>query len=132
MNTGKLITSEQINSIGGQTRRFKSGFLHTVNLREADIVIDDQWVKKLTGQTKLVDLNLEGSDITDSALETLSKLSSLETLDLSETLITDRALDTLKNMHHLKVLALTSTQCSQEKIREIRAAMLNTRIIHID
>ena len=132
MNTGKLITSEQINSIGGQTRRFKSGFLHTVNLREAEIVIDDQWVKQLIGQTKLVELNLEGTAITDLALETLRKLPSLETLDLSETHITDHALDTLQNMHHLKVLALTSTEVTQEKIREIRASMLNTRIAYID
>ena len=132
MNTGKLITSEQINSIGGQTRRFKSGFLHTVNLREADIVIDDQWVRQLIGQTKLVGLNLEGTAITDLALETLRKLPSLETLDLSATHITDHALDTLQNMHHLKVLALTSTQVTQEKIREIRASMLNTRIVYID
>ena len=132
MNTGKLITSEQINSIGGQTRRFKSGFLHTVNLREALIVIDDQWVRQLIGQTKLVELNLEGTAITDLALETLRKLPSLETLDLSETHITDHALDTLQNMHQLKVLALTSTQVTQEKIREIRASMLNTRIVYID
>lgn len=132
MNTGKLITSEQINSIGGQTRRFKSGFLHTVNLREAEIVIDDQWVRQLIGQTKLVELNLEGTAITDLALETLRKLPSLETLDLSETHITDHALDTLQNMHHLKVLALTSTQVTQEKIREIRASMLNTRIVYIN
>ena len=75
---------------------------------------------------------MEGTAITDLALETLRKLPSLETLDLSETHITDHALDTLQNMHHLKVLALTSTQVTQEKIREIRASMLNTRIVYID
>ena len=127
-----LITSEQVQAVGGQARRFKSGLLYMIDLKSADNTIDDQWLEKLHGQSKLVELYLQGTAITDRAVELLRTLTSLETLDLSETAITDKSLDTLGEMHHLTVLGLTGTNVSQEKVREIRASMINTRIIHID
>jgi len=125
------LTSEQIDAIGGQSRRYKSGLLHTIDLKNARIRIDDLWIEQLLGQNKLKELNLKGTGITNKSLEIISQLVSIETLDLSETAINDDSIAVLSSMHHLKVLALTGSDVTQNRIREIRASMINTRIVHI-
>ena len=132
MTSSNLINSSQIQQLGGVSRQYKSGLLHTIDVSGGGTAIDDLFVAKLEGQSKLVALNLKATAISDAAISVLQSLTSLETLDLSETQITDVALDGLCNMHHLKVLGLTNTLVSQLRVREIRAAMLNTRIIYIE
>ncbi len=132
MTNPNLISRSQIQQLGGVSRQYKSGLLHTIDVSGGGTAIDDLFVSKLEGQSKLVELNLKATAISDAAVGVLQTLTSLETLDLSETQITDVALDGLSQMHHLKVLGLTNTSVSQQRVREVRAAMLNTRIIYIE
>ena len=125
------IIREQIDAVGGQSRRYKSGLLHTIDLKNAHTCIDDRWIAQLEGQSKLKELNLSGTGISNMSLEVISQLESIETLDLSETAINDDAFAYLSSMHHLKVLVLTGSQVTQDRIREIRASMINTRIVYI-
>ena len=111
------ITREQINAVGGQSRRYKSGLLHTIDLKNAHARIDDLWIEQLAGQSKLKELNLSGTDISNMSLEVIRQLVSIETLDLSETAINDEAFAYLSSMHHLKVLVLTGSNVTQDRIR---------------
>ncbi len=125
------MTSEKIDAVGGQSRRYKSGLLHTIDLKDASVRIDDLWVEQLIGQNKLKELNLKGTDISNKSLDTISQLVSIETLDLSETSINDDAIAKLNSMQHLKVLVLSGSDVTQDRIRDIRASMINTRIVSV-
>tara|TARA_B100001939_G_scaffold273418_1_gene241304 strand:+ start:237 stop:632 length:396 start_codon:yes stop_codon:yes gene_type:complete len=125
------MTSEKIDAVGGQSRRYKSGRLHTIDLKDASVRIDDLWVEQLIGQNKLKELNLKGTDISNKSLDTISQLVSIETLDLSETAINDDAIAKLNSMQHLKVLVLSGSDVTQDRIRDIRASMINTRIVSV-
>ncbi|MBH58345.1 MAG: hypothetical protein CMJ82_14305 [Planctomycetaceae bacterium] len=125
------MTSEKIDAVGGQSRRYKSGLLHTIDLKDASVRIDDLWVEQLIGQNKLKELNLKGTDISNKSLDTISQLVSIETLDLSETAINDDAIAKLNSMQHLKVLVLNGSDVTQDRIRDIRASMINTRIVSV-
>ncbi len=125
------MTSEKIDAVGGQSRRYKSGLLHTIDLNDASVRIDDLWVEQLIGQNKLKELNLKGTDISNKSLDTISQLVSIETLDLSETAINDDAIAKLNSMQHLKVLVLSGSDVTQDRIRDIRASMINTRIVSV-
>lgn len=125
------MTSEKIDAVGGQSRRYKSGLLHTIDLKDASVRIDDLWVEQLIGQNKLKELNLKGTDISNKSLDTISQLVSIETLDLSETAINDDAIAKLNSMQHLKVLVLSGSDVTQDRIRDIRASMINTRIVSV-
>ena len=126
-----MMTSEKIDAVGGQSRRYKSGLLHTIDLKDASVRIDDLWVEQLIGQNKLKELNLKGTDISNKSLDTISQLVSIETLDLSETSINDDAIAKLNSMQHLKVLVLNGSDVTQDRIRDIRASMINTRIVSV-
>ena len=73
-------------------------------------------IKKLGGRVTLnksgdvIEVRLDGFNITDAALEHLKGLTSLNTLDLHHTKITDAGLEQLKGLTSLKDLNLMGTK----------------------
>ncbi|MFL2870511.1 MAG: hypothetical protein ACJZ8O_07130 [Pirellulaceae bacterium] len=120
-----------IDSLDIPTRRFKSGRLHTVDLRPIAETVDDAFVDKLSGLSKLSDLFLSRCGITNRAIASLLEHDSLQTVDLQDTTVDDSALELLTQMNHLKLLVLTGTSVSTEAIQLARKQMINTRIIKL-
>ena len=64
--------------------------------------------------TRLEELDLSGSDLTDAGVRSLAGLTRLETLDLSRTHITDAGLKSVADLPRLRELRLDGTQISNE------------------
>lgn len=72
-----------------------------------DMEIDDRAVADLCTQKGLVQLNLQGVDLTDDGLKHISSLSELRKLSLSDTLVTPKGLSVLRNLPRLEILSLS-------------------------
>ena len=120
-----------IESLDIPVRRFKSGRIHTVDLRPITESVDDATVERLSGLSKLTELFLSGSRITNEAIISLKQHKSLQTVDIQDTDVDDQAFETLVHMKHLKLLILTGTNVSDEAIQQARKQMINTRIVKL-
>ena len=120
-----------IDSLEIPTRRFKSGRLHTVDFRPIADSVDDSYVERLSGLSKLSDLYLSGCGVTHRAIKSLLEHDSLQTVDLQDTTVNDTALELLTQLDQLKLLVLTGTNVSTEAVQLARKKMINTRIIKL-
>lgn len=67
-------------------------------------------------ETKLKDLNLSGTRITDSGLQNLKGLSNLETLQLTLTRTGPDGLGHLNSLHNLRSLYVIHTAVGKEAV----------------
>ena len=125
------LTSEQLKGHGASIRRFKNARIHTIDLSQANCVVDDSLVQQLQSHTTLVELNLSDSQITNQAVQHLTFFPKLTSLNLTSTAINDDCLDTLLEMQQLKLLVLSNTRITPTVIEEIRPRMINTRIVYV-
>jgi|TARA_B110000116_G_C16297883_1_gene342380 3-deoxy-D-manno-octulosonic-acid transferase len=125
------LTSDQLKRHGARIRRFKNTRIHTIDLSEANCVVDDSLVQQLQSHTTLVELDLSDSHITNQAVEHLTFFPKLTSLNLENTAINNDCVDTLLEMQQLKLLVLSNTEIAPTIIEEIRPRMINTRIVNV-
>lgn len=125
------LTSEQLKRHGASIRRFKNARIHTIDLSQANCVVDDSLVQQLQSHTTLVELDLSDSDITNQAIEHLTLFAKLTSLNLKNTTINDDCVDALLEMQQLKLLILCNTEIAATTIEQIRPRMINTRIVYL-
>ena len=125
------LTSEQLKGHGASIRRFKNARIHTIDLSQANCVVDDSLVQQLQSHTTLVELDLSDSHITNQAVEHLTFFPKLTSLNLENTAINNDCVDTLLEMQQLKLLVLSNTEIAPTIIEEIRPRMINTRIVNV-
>ena len=70
-----------------------------------------------------MNVNLNGTDVTDEGLVHLKGLTKLETLGLGRTQVTDAGLVHLKGMTNLKRLYLHYTQVTAAGVAELKKAL---------
>ena len=125
------LTSAQLKRHGASIRRFKNARIHTIDLSQANCVVDDSLVQQLQSHTTLVELDLSDSHITNQAIQHLTLFSKLTSLNLKNTAINDNCVDALLEMQQLKLLILSNTEIATTTIEEIRPRMINTRIVYL-
>jgi len=76
----------------------------------------------LRGLTRLVVLDLSGTNVADAALAHVGALGSLVHLDLKDTPVTDAGLRHLASLGHLMVLDLTGTQVAAAAVAAFQGA----------
>jgi len=70
---------------------------------------DSDWEKLSPVKNRIAYLDLSGTQVTDSILDSLEGLSNLTVLKLNETAISSNSLDKLAQLPHLKLLYLNKT-----------------------
>ena len=125
------LTSAQLKRHGASIRRFKNARIHTIDLSQANCVVDDSLVQQLQTHTTLVKLDLSDSQVTNRTVRRLTLFPQLTSLNLQNTAIDDDCVDALLEMQQLKLLVLSNTQIAITTIEEIRPRMINTRIVYL-
>lgn len=83
-------------------------------------------------ETKITDLKLAGTQLTDDALQCVPLLPSLRSLELQNCYLTNDAIPFLAQWKHLGRLKLDLTALPPDRIDELRAALPDTSITYID
>lgn len=90
-----------------------------LNLYYAELV-SDQGLAVLKGWKKLKRLNLRGTKITDSTLQSLNSLTSLEALDIGFAQVTDSGLAQLNALSNLKELSVGGNKLTDAGLQALR------------
>jgi hypothetical protein len=102
-------------------------------LKELDLGgtgVTDAGLVHLKGLTKLKELDLSFTKITDAGLIHLKGHTKLESLVLSNTYVTDAGLVHLKGLTNLERLYLDGTQVTDAGIQDLQRALPNCKIWH--
>jgi len=103
----------------GISLRFEGADSHMVSLNAkfAAEPFKDEDVAALAGLAEnLLELNLEGSAITDAAMKTIAQYSHLKRLNLRNTQVTNAGMDALKGLAELEWLNLGQTEVGDASI----------------
>jgi hypothetical protein len=90
----------------------------------------DAEAARLQGWTRLQELWLRGTQITDAGLRHLGRVRSLTKLYLHDTQITDAGLAHLKGLSNLRALYLPGSQVTDEGVKQLQEALPNCEIHH--
>src|SRR5580700_908146 len=90
-----------------------------LNLYYAELV-SDQGLAVLKGWQRLKRLNLRGTKITDSTLQSLNRLTSLEALDIGFAQVTDSGLAQLNALSNLKELSIGGNKLTDAGLQALR------------
>jgi len=90
--------------------------------------ITDKGLEHLAGLTALKDLDLFGTGVKGEGLKHLKDLKELKFLNLNFTPLDDSALEHLKKLTGLKELLISNSNMSKKSIEELRQALPNTKI----
>lgn len=101
--------------------------LSNLNLRGTEIT--DAGLANISNQKTLVRLHLEKTKITDKGLEQLKGLEKLEYLNLYGTEITDAGLAHLEGLKKLKNLYLWQTKVTSEGVKKLQDALPELKIV---
>ena len=83
---------------------------------------DDKALERLTPYAdKIVELDLSGTQLTDSSFDTLGRFANLRSLNLSKTAIEGDGLETLANLESLEALNLYGSKIAQDSASEIES-----------
>jgi hypothetical protein len=91
-----------------------------LNLR--NLLVGDEFLRRLPALSKLSFLHLLGSRITDAGVEHLGRFPALRTLEVDETRISDQALPALKRLP-LDELDVGETRITVEGVQELKQAL---------
>ena len=105
------------------------GSLELLWLENSDIT--DAGLKNLRGLTKLRELNLRCTRVTDEGLEHLAGLTNLEALYLDATQVTDAGLRHLESMKKLRSLGLSETQVTDAGLRDLQG-LTTLELLYLD
>jgi Leucine-rich repeat (LRR) protein len=118
--------AEAIKKLGGKVRLDGEGNVVEVNLEGTQVTDDDlRFLKALMDLRKL---DLEETRITDAGLVHLKVLTKLEELDLEETRITDAGLEHLRGLTNLRKLSLDDTRVTAKGVRVLQEALPNLKV----
>ena len=90
--------------------------------------ITGEFLARLQNPARLVQVDIEGSEVDDAAMQQFSRMTNLESLLLDSTRITDAGIIHLHKLTKLKVLSLSHTNITQNGVRELQKALPNTII----
>jgi hypothetical protein len=74
--------------------------------------IDDRWIKRVHNFTRLEELSLANTGLTDRGMPSLAPLERLSSLNLANTAISDTGLEQIRGFTGLHYLSLAGTQIS--------------------
>ena len=90
------------------------------------------WLADLGECIKCRELYLAGQPVGDSAVEYLvQRMPALQVLDLDQTHVTESVLAKVESLEKLKILSLSGTHVSDDRVREARKRLIQTRIIKL-
>lgn len=133
---------DRLRSAGAEVKCGKLGSILSVNFTrkpasDSSPPIDDaaaglSWLADLGECIKCRELYLTGQPVGDSAVEFLvGRMPALQVLDLDQTHVTESILGQVESLEKLKILSLSGTRVSDDRIREARKRLIQTRIIKL-
>jgi len=133
---------ERLTAAGAEVRCGKLGNVLSVNFAlesqptralQAETVEGElEWLQDLGECIKCRELYLTGQPIGDSALGFLiQRMPALQVLDLDHTHVSGAILDQVESLEKLKILSLSGTRVPDDRIREARKRLIQTRIIKL-
>ncbi len=97
-----------------------TGLIELQRLDIGDTDVTDAGLENLKGLTSLQRLRLDHTAVTDTGLESLKGLTELQTLNLDGTNVTDAGLEHLKGLTHLQWLDLSNTKVSDAGLEHLK------------
>jgi hypothetical protein len=133
---------DRLRSAGAEVRCGKLGSILLVNFTQksdsdsSPVVAGAEeglpWLADLGECIKCRELYLTGQPVGDSAVEFLvGRMPTLQVLDLDQTHVTESVLGQVESLEKLKILSLSGTSVSDDRIREARKRLIQTRIIKL-
>lgn len=83
--------------------------------------VDDEWVKRIAGETEMISLDFDGTAIGDAGVAHLSEMTQLVVLGLEDTSVTDAALPHLEKMERLVLLDLTNASVTDAGLQHLQS-----------
>ncbi len=99
-------------------RQLPSHLIRSITCK--DLEIDDKSVSDICTMTDMVNLNLQGTDLTDEGIKALSPLTKLRRLNICDTLVTQKGLAVLKNMPFLDNLNLSRLTLGDGVVEQLK------------
>lgn len=93
--------------------------------------LTDAGLEPVSGATRIGDLTITGSRMTDAGLHHLAPLTSLWKLRLGRSAITDAGLGRLKSLKSLETLSLTETELTDSSVQTL-AGFQSLRSLNLD
>ena len=133
---------DRLCAAGAEVRRGKLGSVLSVNFAceseasQAPVTESTEeepgWLQDLGECVKCRELYLTGQPLGDTALEFLiQRMPALQVLDLDQTHVTESILGQVESLEKLKILSLSGTCVPEDRIREARKRLIQTRIIKL-
>ena len=91
-------------------------------------VTDDMMLKVMEKQPFLIELDINGAQITDAGLERLKGLTALKHLVLTNTKVTDAGLEHLKGLTALERLDLNNTKVTAVGVARLQQSLPHCKI----
>lgn len=119
----------QFSAVGDEGIAALSGLTKLEDLNLLDSNVSDQSANTIAGFVRLRSLSLAGTQFTDSGLSQLAVLTSLEHLNLRECAISDASTPVIAQFQQLKLLDLHGTQVGDQGLQKLQGL---SRIQHLD
>ena len=117
-----------IKKLGGEVSIARKSKLTNVNLRRTKVT--NAGLVHLKGLPNLQWLSLNQTEVTDAGLVHLKELTKLIHVDLSGTKVSDAGLEHLKGLTNLQTLNLNNTKVTDEGVKKLQTALPRCRISH--
>ena len=102
-------------------RRLRSLNLSGTHVGDADL-------QKIAGMSRVEELLLADTDVTDDGIQWIVQFPSLKILSLRGTVVSDTGLRAIAQMNALQELDVTDTNATKEGLDHLRAALHNCRV----
>ena len=136
VTVGKLITNPIVEKAIRKSLKKPTGELTEADLTKVtelslgNTQITDAGLKELAKLQNLTNTNLGYTQITDAGLKDIAKMQNLTDLSLSGTKITDACLRDIAKLQKLTYLSLRDTKITNENAAELRKALPKCIIRH--
>jgi hypothetical protein len=121
--------AESLRQLGAEVGISTTGWILRVDCRPVAQTVDDDWIGKLRGSSRLRELHLAGSKITPACTDDLLSLKGLRVLDVENTALDDAVVERLVRLPNLNLLLVRGAQVSTNGIRAIRKNATRVRIV---
>ncbi len=124
-----IATAFALRELGAVVQNSHTGDVIHIDFRPMANGANDEEVAQLPVFTKLRELYLAKTGVTNEGLKIIGGLRSLRLLDLSATAVSDAGLVHLENLDQLQMLILSGTRVTREGVKPLRQKLLGTRIV---
>lgn len=101
---------------------------YVCHIRADDTTLSDTSLSLWRGKLGLTGLDLQGTRVTDTGVESLSRLTQLTTLSLARTAVSDESISSLARLKRLKLLDLSGTQVTSDAVGRLRGLLPKCRV----